>query len=122
MGTPMYMAPETISSSAVKGKLGADDVWALGCVVLEMATGRRPWSNLDNEWAIMYHVAAGRIPQLPNRDEMTAAGRAFLERCLVQDPTMRATAVELLIDPWMIQIREIAFGNSEKDQVPILSS
>lgn len=70
----------------------------------------------------MYHVAAGRIPQLPNRDEMTAAGRAFLERCLVQDPTMRATAVELLIDPWMIQIREIAFGNSEKDQVPILSS
>lgn len=122
MGTPMYMAPETISGSAVKGKLGADDVWALGCVVLEMATGRRPWSNLDNEWAIMYHVAAGRIPQLPNRDEMTAAGRAFLERCLVQDPTMRATAVELLIDPWMIQIREIAFGNSEKDQVPILSS
>lgn len=122
MGTPMYMAPEAISGSVVKGKLGADDVWALGCVVLEMATGRRPWFNLDNEWAIMYHVAAGCIPQLPNRDEMTAAGRAFLERCLVQDPTKRATAMELLKDPWMMQIREIAFGNSEKDQIPILGS
>ncbi|CAI4037646.1 hypothetical protein SMKI_03G1240 [Saccharomyces mikatae IFO 1815] len=122
MGTPMYMAPEAISGSAIKGKLGADDIWALGCVVLEMATGRRPWSNLDNEWAIMYHVAAGYIPQLPSKDEITPAGRAFLERCLVQDPTRRATAVELLTDPWMIQIREVAFGDSGKDQIPIIDS
>lgn len=26
---------------------------SLGCVVLECATGKRPWSELDNEWAIM---------------------------------------------------------------------
>ncbi|EHN03421.1 Ssk22p [Saccharomyces cerevisiae x Saccharomyces kudriavzevii VIN7] len=122
MGTPMYMAPEAISGSTVKGKLGADDVWALGCVVLEMATGRRPWSNLDNEWAIMYHVAAGHVPQLPSTDEMTPAGRAFLERCLVQDPSMRATATELLVDPWMMHIREIAFGGSDKDKISVASS
>lgn len=121
MGTPMYMAPETISGSAAKGKLGVDDVWALGCVVLEMVTGRRPWSNLDNEWAIMYHVAAGHIPQFPNKDEVTSKGRAFLERCLVQDPASRASAVELLIDPWMAQIRDIAFGNPDQDQVSITS-
>lgn len=48
-GTPMYMSPEVIRNSS-RGKHGAMDVWSLGCVVLECATGRKPWSNLDNEW------------------------------------------------------------------------
>jgi len=39
----------------------AADIWSLGCVILEMATGRRPWSMLDNEWAIM-HIAAQANP------------------------------------------------------------
>ena len=116
IGTPMYMAPEAITGSNNKGRLGADDIWSLGCVVLEMITGRRPWANLDNEWAIMYHVAAGQIPLFPTTDEVSDAGMEFLKRCLVQDPNKRSTAVELLMDPWIVQIRNIAFGSG--DQVP----
>lgn len=48
-GTPMYMSPEVIKGEEF-GQPGAMDVWSLGCVVLECVTGRRPWSNLDNEW------------------------------------------------------------------------
>lgn len=48
-GTPMYMSPEVIKGDH-RGRRGAMDIWSLGCVVLECATGRRPWSNLDNEW------------------------------------------------------------------------
>lgn len=48
-GTPMYMSPEVIRNSG-NGRQGAMDIWSLGCVVLESATGRKPWSNLDNEW------------------------------------------------------------------------
>ncbi|CDF91353.1 ZYBA0S11-00892g1_1 [Zygosaccharomyces bailii CLIB 213] len=115
IGTPMYMAPESITGSSNKGRFGADDVWSIGCVVLEMITGRRPWARLDNEWAIMYHVAAGHTPQLPNKEEVSAAGRKFLRRCLVQNAAKRATAVELLLDPWMIQIRELAFGTGDHE-------
>lgn len=50
-GTPMYMSPEVIKGEEF-GKPGAMDVWSLGCVVLECVTGRRPWSNLDNEWYV----------------------------------------------------------------------
>lgn len=113
IGTPMYMAPESITGSKHKGSFGADDVWSLGCVVLEMITGRRPWANLDNEWAIMYQVAAGQIPQLPNDDEVSKAGRKFLKRSLVYNPNKRATAVELLMDPWIVEIRELAFGTTD---------
>lgn len=48
-GTPMYMSPEVIKNDK-RGRHGAMDVWSLGCVVLEFATGKKPWSNLDNEW------------------------------------------------------------------------
>jgi mitogen-activated protein kinase kinase kinase len=103
-GTPMYMAPEVIRGSA-PGRTGAADVWSLGCVVLEMVTGRRPWASLDNEWAIMYNIAQGNTPQLPVREHMTDAGISFLARCFDRDPARRASAVELLQDPWIVEIR-----------------
>jgi mitogen-activated protein kinase kinase kinase len=62
-GTPMYMSPEgtkghrssltVVITGADKGRHGALDIWSLGCCALEMATGRRPWANLDNEWAVI---------------------------------------------------------------------
>lgn len=103
-GTPMYMSPEVIKGEN-PGKAGAVDVWSLGCVILEMATGRRPWSNLDNEWAIMYNIAQGNPPQLPSTDQLSAQGIDFLEKCFVRDPSRRATAVELLQHDWIMNIR-----------------
>ena len=50
-GTPMYMSPEVIKND-VRGRHGAMDIWSMGCVILECATGRKPWSNLDNEWLV----------------------------------------------------------------------
>lgn len=50
-GTPMYMSPEVIKSDR-PSRPGAMDIWSLGCVVLECVTGRKPWSNLDNEWHV----------------------------------------------------------------------
>ena len=111
-GTPMYMSPEVITGSPIK-KNGVVDIWSLGCCVLEMATGRRPWSNLDNEWAIMYHIAAGHQPQLPSPDQLSLAGRNFVTRCLEHDPAKRPGAVELLSDPWIVLIRQAAFSISD---------
>lgn len=115
VGTPMYMAPESITGAPNKGKFGADDVWSLGCVILEMVTGKRPWANLDNEWAIMYQVAAGHVPPLPSKDELSQEGMAFLSKAIIQNPDKRATAAELLTDPWIVEIRELAFGSADSE-------
>ncbi|CCK72067.1 mitogen-activated protein kinase kinase kinase SSK22 KNAG_0I02830 [Huiozyma naganishii CBS 8797] len=114
IGTPMYMAPEVVSGSDRSGCYESGDIWSLGCVILEMVTGKSPWWNLENEWAIMYHVAAGHTPPLPSENEISDLGREFLERMLVADPKKRATAVELLVDPWIVQIRELAFKPNEE--------
>ncbi|KAF9328311.1 Suppressor of Sensor Kinase (SLN1) [Podila minutissima] len=98
-GTPMYMAPEVIKNGE-KGRKGSMDIWSLGCCVLEMATGRRPWAHLDNEWAVMYHVATSH-PPLPEPSQMTPRGMAFLKKCFIRDSNERPSAVELLRDPWL---------------------
>ncbi|TGJ80492.1 hypothetical protein E0Z10_g8270 [Xylaria hypoxylon] len=103
-GTPMYMSPEVITGDK-PGHDGAVDIWSLGCVILEMVTGRRPWSNLDNEWAIMYNIAQGNPPQLPGPDQLSPQGIDFLNRCFVRDPKKRASAVELLQHEWIMFIR-----------------
>ncbi|CAG8750708.1 10814_t:CDS:2, partial [Racocetra persica] len=99
-GTPMYMAPEVITGGE-KGRKGSMDIWSLGCCVLEMATGRRPWSNLDNEWAVMYHVVTGH-PPLPDSSQLSDLGIDFLRQCFTRSPQDRPSAEELLQDPWMV--------------------
>jgi mitogen-activated protein kinase kinase kinase len=103
-GTPMYMSPEVIRGDN-PGKGGSVDIWSLGCVILEMATGRRPWASLDNEWAIMYNIAQGNPPQLPSADQLSPQGVDFLEKCFVRDPKQRATAAELLQHEWIMVIK-----------------
>ncbi|KAI1319901.1 Suppressor of Sensor Kinase (SLN1) [Mortierella claussenii] len=98
-GTPMYMAPEVIKNGE-KGRKGSMDIWSLGCCVLEMATGRRPWAHLDNEWAVMYHVATSH-PPLPDPSQMSTRGIAFLKRCFTRSSMQRPSAAELLRDPWL---------------------
>jgi mitogen-activated protein kinase kinase kinase len=103
-GTPMYMSPEVIKGEN-PGRAGSVDVWSLGCVILEMATGRRPWASLDNEWAIMYNIAQGNPPQLPSYEQLSPEGIDFLKKCFIKDPKKRASAAELLQHEWIVHIK-----------------
>ncbi|EXJ82143.1 STE/STE11/SSK protein kinase [Capronia coronata CBS 617.96] len=114
-GTPMYMSPEVIrgDAPATSRFSGAADIWSLGCVILEMATGRRPWSTLDNEWAIMYNIAQGNPPQLPTEDQLSEMGIDFLKKCFERDPAKRSTAAELLQHPWIVEIRRLVVDDPD---------
>ncbi|KAJ7124737.1 hypothetical protein C8R43DRAFT_1030583 [Mycena crocata] len=104
-GTPMYMSPEIIKNEK-RGRHGAMDIWSLGCVVLEFATGKKPWSNLDNEWAIMFHIGvATQHPPLPEPGQLSDLGVAFIKRCLTIDPMRRPPAEELKDDLWLSTLR-----------------
>lgn len=121
-GTPMYMSPEVIRgdspSSPANRFSGAADIWSLGCVILEMATGRRPWAHLDNEWAIMYNIAQGNPPAMPTPDQLSECGRDFLKKCFERDPTKRSTAAELLQHPWILEIRKMVVEEPASAETP----
>jgi mitogen-activated protein kinase kinase kinase len=116
-GTPMYMSPEVIRGQN-QGRHGAVDIWSLGCVILEMATGRRPWASLDNEWAIMYNIAQGNPPQLPTKDQLSESGIDFLNKCFERNPSKRASAVELLQHEWIMALRAQLSLEPQTPQTP----
>ncbi|EJU00914.1 hypothetical protein DACRYDRAFT_67673 [Dacryopinax primogenitus] len=118
-GTPMYMSPEVIKNDR-RGRQGAMDIWSLGCVVLEMSTGRKPWSNLDNEWAIMFHIGvAAKPPPLPDPSQLSEFGIDFIHRCLTIDPIHRPTAAELMEHPWIADFRDEMLEYEEDEVVSI---
>ena len=133
-GTPMYMSPEIIKNDK-RGRHGAMDIWSLGCVVLEFATGKKPWSNLDNEWcvlispsvfffpdckiltrAIMFHIGvATQHPPLPEPDQLSSLGICFIKQCLTIDAMKRPLATELMDHPWMLEFREVLMSYEEAE-------
>nr|CAD1839182.1 unnamed protein product [Ananas comosus var. bracteatus] len=97
-GTPMFMAPE-VARGDEQGTAAAD-VWALGCTVIEMATGGVPWPDLYDPIAALHHIAfSSDVPEFPRW--MSEEGKDFLSRCLRRDPEERWTAEQLLQHPFV---------------------
>lgn len=52
-----YMAPEVFMKSEGSGHGRAADIWSVGCCIVEMVSGRRPWSDFDSNYQIMFKVS-----------------------------------------------------------------
>jgi mitogen-activated protein kinase kinase kinase len=53
----------------------------------------------------MYNIAQGNTPQLPSKEQLSEPGIQFLDKCFDRDPGKRASAAELLQDPWIMTLR-----------------
>ena len=56
------LAPEVIQK---KGSCKGSDVWSLGCCILEMLTGKPPWSELENKALLKTIKHTKKPPQYP---------------------------------------------------------
>jgi serine/threonine protein kinase len=53
-GTVFWMAPEVVKAGK-KGYTSKIDIWSVGCVILEMWAGRRPWND-EEMYGVMLKV------------------------------------------------------------------
>jgi serine/threonine protein kinase len=75
-------------------------MWSLGCTVLEMATGRPPWSHVSSPLAALYRLGCTEeLPELPA--SLSLQIRDFLEKCFRRDPKKRWSSAELLNHPFL---------------------
>lgn len=93
------------------------DIWSLACCIVQMATGRRPWSTLENEWSVMYHVVTGH-PPLPDPSQLSTLGIDFLKKCFTRSPMKRPTATELLSHPWITSYLESYYNEDGEIVMP----
>ncbi|XP_059649988.1 mitogen-activated protein kinase kinase kinase NPK1 isoform X2 [Cornus florida] len=96
-GTPYWMAPEVILQT---GHSFSADVWSVGCTVIEMATGKPPWSQQYQEVAALFHIGTTKShPPIP--EHLSFEAKDFLLKCLQKEPNLRPVASDLLKHPFV---------------------
>lgn len=74
----------------------------MGCTVIEMATGKPPWSEFTNNVTVMFHIASAKgPPSIP--DHLSPEANDFLRMCFNRNPKERPNATRLLKHPFVLQ-------------------
>jgi tetratricopeptide (TPR) repeat protein len=94
LGTASYLAPEQAQGQPVDARA---DLYALGCVLYELVTGRPPFVGGDVMSVISQHVHAPPVPARERSPAIPAALDGLLMRLLAKTPEERpASAAEVL--------------------------
>jgi hypothetical protein len=91
MGTLDYIPPEQINGQVVDARA---DVYALGCVLYEMLTGRVPFER-DSEVAKLFAHVSSDVPSAREaRPELTERIDEVIRRAMAKQPEERYASVE----------------------------
>ncbi|KAF2475421.1 dual specificity mitogen-activated protein kinase [Lindgomyces ingoldianus] len=110
VGTGTYMAPERIQGSPYTVK---SDVWSVGLTLMELAIGKFPFNNSDNDGDepggpqgildLLQQIVLEPAPKLPKSDAFPSILEDMIAKCLLKDPTDRPTPKELYEhDPFLL--------------------
>ncbi len=110
LGTAAYMAPEQAKGKPVDRRA---DIWAFGCVLYEMLTGKRAFQGESAT-----DTLAAIIKEEPDWSELPGATpvrvRVLLQRCLQKDPKQRLRD----IGDARISLDEVLSGAPEAAPMP----
>lgn len=110
-GTLAYMAPEQLYGEEVDSRT---DIHAVGMVLYEMATGQRPFAELDNSQLIGAILHRAPIPPTRLNAKISGELERIIGKCLEKDPGNRyQRAKELEID-----LRRLQTGDRTEPHPP----
>ena len=108
-GTPYFMAPEVFEEKYG----GKADVWSVGCVGFQMATGSPPWKGqgFTNPISLFSHLRKSEGPppinwpeNVPMRQSEKEFFEVMLAKCFRREPSQRPTAHELQSEQFFFEI------------------
>ncbi|CAK8568244.1 unnamed protein product [Lathyrus sativus] len=104
--SPYWMAPELMTAALMKKTnsevTAAVDIWSLGCTIIEMLTGKSPWSELSGHQLVF--KVLNRSPDIP--ETLSPEGQDFLEQCFRRNPADRPSAAVLLTHAFVQNLHE----------------
>ncbi|XP_076801579.1 uncharacterized protein LOC143446019 [Clavelina lepadiformis] len=124
VGTPCYLSPELCKDIPYSFK---SDIWALGCLLFEMCA-LKPAFDAANLISLFYKIVQVKYSPLP--ESTSPQIRELIAKILVQNPTQRPTAADLLklpiLQKYAAQVRlqssdsvdQINLMSDQKESVP----
>ena len=91
------MSPERIKNRPYSFM---SDIWSLGLVLMECATGKYPFHEHANCIEVAQTILDAEIPELPAG--FSREFRDFVKQCLHRDPDRRQPAEVLFGSPWLV--------------------
>ena len=99
VGSRNYMSPERITGNKYNYP---SDIWSLGLVIYELATGDEPYKNKNDFITIMQKIVEDSEPRL-NCNIFSKEFCDFIEKTLKKDPEKRDSIDQLLKHEWIIK-------------------
>jgi eukaryotic-like serine/threonine-protein kinase len=87
LGSPFYMSPEQMQSTS--GVDARTDIWAIGVILYELITGRRPFDGLTLPDVCVRIATRSPAPMKDLRPGVAAALESVVLRCLEKDREKR---------------------------------
>ena len=99
VGTPFYMAPETIDGHSTF----ESDLWSVGVIVYQMITGILPFQISDKDNQALYHKIKNDDYNRDILDEIECSDEVkdFIYKSLQKEVKMRLTIQDALNHPWV---------------------
>ncbi|KAG9001437.1 hypothetical protein FRB90_011606 [Tulasnella sp. 427] len=110
-GSTRYLSPELIKDDG--SRTLASDVWAWGCLLLEIIFDKLPYGGAKNEYAVLLDLAQQVLPVDPGSLPVSETMRNLFEKCWDSEPAKRPTVQQCLqslihqqhhMDSWKEQI------------------
>lgn len=110
-GTPSYMAPELVLKNQVDQRT---DIYALGVVMYEVATGRLPFAGENIYDRMQKSVSMKARPPSEIVPNVTRSADALIFRCMIKNPEQRFQTMDDILEH-LSYMKESDFGGvSEK--------
>ena len=95
IGTPYYLSPEICEDKPYGRK---SDVWALGCILYELATLRHAFDGQSLP-ALVLKILRGKYPPIPA--QYSPKLRALVDAMLKRRPQLRPSVAQILTMPYV---------------------
>ncbi len=120
LGSPMYMCPEVCYKKPYDLKC---DIWSCGILTYLLLSGESPYPIHPNAplSALLDMIKSKefRLEDLKGKawDPISVEAKKFMLKMLEVDPDKRATAMELLRDPWIETAKDTPIGSEQSKQL-----
>jgi len=97
-GSLPWMAPEVIQQAGYGRKA---DIWSVGCVAIELLSGKTPWQDFENQLQAIVRIGlSADLPDIPAG--VSAAASDFIFQCVQRNPKQRPSARDLLCHSFLL--------------------